>query len=463
MLKKLLASQLRINMATGAVTHCLNIAVLAVSYPVYLHFLGYEKYGLWLALGVVLAFARLSDLGMTHAVTKLIAEEHGRSNTQAAQQYIATAILIICIVSGIILAVILTFKAQIISAFKFTEESSKLAMWFLPYIAILSIYTLVVQVLTATLAGLGRMDLSHYIETGRRIVLVCIVIPLLYLGYGLKGLLFATAFSYLVKHLFSVFLIRRIVPFRLVKISNIRKHCFKKLLNIGIGLFGGSILRLVGIPFNKFMLARYTGVDILPVFDIAWRGGMQIRQIFGLPLRALMPEVSRITSEMSVKSIKRIRSLLRRTLGLILLIGTPLFLTLFLFATSLLEIWLGEKFIDTIPPAFRVMLLATFISLLAVPAYHFLVGLGRVSTAFVSDCITWIGCVVLVFFYNLHFQRLSPFIVCACLCVSWLFSSLYLMWRLHCLLHNFTETVSSPETLRGKVIVEPEDNIYTSV
>ena len=94
MLKKLLASQLRINMATGVVTHCLNIAVLAVSYPVYLHFLGYERYGLWLALGAVLYITRLSDFGMAQAVTKLVAEELGKVDTQTVQQYVATAILV---------------------------------------------------------------------------------------------------------------------------------------------------------------------------------------------------------------------------------------------------------------------------------------------------------------------------------------------------------------------------------
>ena len=118
MLKKLLASQLRINMVTGVATHGVNIVILAVAYPVYLHYLGYETYGLWLALGVVLAFARLSDLGMTQAVTKLVAEEHGRGNTQVVQRYVATAIMILWIVSGITLAVILVFKAQIISTFK---------------------------------------------------------------------------------------------------------------------------------------------------------------------------------------------------------------------------------------------------------------------------------------------------------------------------------------------------------
>jgi len=48
MLKRILSSQLRINMVymvSGSMTTAINAAVMVVAYPVYLHFLGYEKYG----------------------------------------------------------------------------------------------------------------------------------------------------------------------------------------------------------------------------------------------------------------------------------------------------------------------------------------------------------------------------------------------------------------------------------
>jgi len=431
MLKKLLTSQLRINMATGVATHGVNIIVLAVSYPIYLHYLGYERYGLWLALGAVLALARLSDFGMAQAVTKLVAEELGKGDTQTVQQYVATAILVLSTAGGVAFTIILVFRSQIVSAFKFTGINAEIAMWLLPYIGLLSIYSVAVQALAGTLGGLGRMDLSNYAETGRRIVLILVAVPLLYFGQGLKSLLIASAFSYFVKHVLTLFLVRRMVHFRLMKLSNISRHCFKRLLGIGSGLFGGSVVRMVGMPFNRFMLARFAGVDSLPVFDVAWRGSTQIHQIFGVGLQALMPEVSRTANEMSVNSIKRIRSILRRTFSVVLATAMPLFLGLFLLAGPLLRIWLGKSFLDVIPPSFRIMLVGTLMSLLAAPAYHFMVGSGRVGNAFAAVCITWIGGIGLVLFYSLHFERLSPFVVCACFCGSWLLSSSFLMWRLH--------------------------------
>ena len=85
MIKKLLSSQLRINMASGMATTVVNIAVMAAGYPIYLHFLGYEKYGVWLVLAVVLTFAQLGDIGINPAITKLVAISAG--GTSFDEQY----------------------------------------------------------------------------------------------------------------------------------------------------------------------------------------------------------------------------------------------------------------------------------------------------------------------------------------------------------------------------------------
>jgi O-antigen/teichoic acid export membrane protein len=75
MINKLLSSQLRINMVSDVAATIANSIVLAIAYPIYLHFLGYEKYGIWLVLATVLTFAQLGNLGISPAVMKLVAEE----------------------------------------------------------------------------------------------------------------------------------------------------------------------------------------------------------------------------------------------------------------------------------------------------------------------------------------------------------------------------------------------------
>ena len=54
MLKKVLSSQLRINMVSGFAMTVVNTAVILAAYSIYLHFPGHEKYGVRLVLATVL-------------------------------------------------------------------------------------------------------------------------------------------------------------------------------------------------------------------------------------------------------------------------------------------------------------------------------------------------------------------------------------------------------------------------
>lgn len=107
MIKRALSSQLRINMVSGVVTTVVNTAVLAVAYPIYLHFLGYEKYGVWLVLATVLTFAQLGNLGMGPAVMKLVVEEYGRGDIKGIQPCVTTALALLCVSGTVALMVVL--------------------------------------------------------------------------------------------------------------------------------------------------------------------------------------------------------------------------------------------------------------------------------------------------------------------------------------------------------------------
>lgn len=387
MIRKLFASQLRINMFSGIVVTVVNGAVLAVAYPVYLHFLGYEKYGVWLVLATVLGFAQLGNLGMGQAVMKLVSEEYGRGNIEAIQQYVTTAIVILMVSGLIALALILMLKTQIISIFKLTGDNAKIVMWLLPYVGGLTIYVFLVQILNDTLSGLGRMDLANYVRSIGRITAVCVSFFLLYSGQGIKSLLIANMLSYILIHVASVGFVWRIAPVRLLRLDNLSVHRCKHLLSFGGAVFGGSLIAILFDPFNKVMLSRYVGVSAIPVYEIAYKVGLQIRGLFQASLRPMIPEVSRLSGAVTLHAVERIRSINRRLMKYLMLSAFPLYVILLISAEWLLRIWLGGQYNDRIPLALRLSLVGTFFSLFGIPAYYTLLGLGRPSCSLVTSFI----------------------------------------------------------------------------
>ena len=429
MFKKLFSSQLRLNMASGVVVTVINAVALMTAFPIYLHFLGYEKYGVWLVLTTVLSFAQLGNLGISQAVMKLVAEEHGRGDIEGIQRYVTTGLALLCLSSSFVLIVILVFKTQIIAAFKLSDENAQTTLWLLPYIGILSIYVFIVQALNATLSGLGRMDLANYIQSLGRIVAVTVTVILLYYGRGIKSLLIGNTFSYMFIHIASLICIRRTARVRILRLRNLDFQRSKRILRFGSAVFGGSLIAMLFSPFNKLMLSRYAGVSAIPIFEIAFRGSMQVRGLVEAGLRALMPEISRISANMTRNAIDKISRTYRRGMKLIFLFGIPMYGVLIIFIPLLLRLWLGEKLVETLPGTFRIMLVGTFISLLGVPAFYTIMGMGNVRFCFFSLVISSFINVVIVLMIVTFSRSLVVEYTAYSLLVAASGSTIYLFWQ----------------------------------
>lgn len=429
LIARLFSSQLRINMFSGVAVTVVNTGVLAIAYPIYLNFLGYEKYGVWLVLATVLSFAQLGDLGISQAIMKLVAEEYGRGNIEAIQQYVTTAIAILMAAGAAALIVILAFRTQITGVFKLTGENAQMVLWLLPYIASLSIYVFIVHALNAALSGLGRMDLANWAQSAGRIAAVAMASSLLYSGYGIESLLIGSILSYMLIHIVTVILIWRIAHIRLLRIGNLSGRCCKRLLGFGLGLFGGSVMNMLLSPFNKLMLSRYAGVSTIPVYEIAYSGSMQVRALIAVGLSALMPEVSRIGANMTIQAKNRISQLNSHAMKLILFFGVPAYAVVMIFAPLLLKLWLGTKFEETLPDAFRIMMVATFFTLVGVPACYTITGLGKIRYFVIASVISVGGNFVLVTAYYALTRHLSVYSIGLCLVISFAVSTAYLICK----------------------------------
>ncbi len=436
-IREALGSQLRRNMTSGMLTTGINMFIILASYPIYLHYLGYEKYGLWLILAVVLSFAQLGNLGINQAIMKLVAEEHGQGNSQGIRSYVTMAWTVLTITGSIALLVIFLFKSQIVVAFKLSGENAELVSWLLPYMGVLTIYIFLVQSLNATLAGLGRMDLSNYILVIGQLSAVLISTSLLWSGRGIEGLLIGNTSSYVVVHIASLFFIRKqINKLGFLRRDNWDLQRLKKLLSFSSAIFGGALMNMLLDPFNKLMLSRYTGVAAIPVYDIAYRGSMQVRGFMEAGIRAIMPEISRICTNTTSEAHERIAAINRRSMKFIFICGVPLYIILFVFAPVLLKLWLQKNFVDTLPAAFRIIFIGTLFSLVCVPAFYTLLGLGKARYCFFSSVVQGIANAAVIAIIVEIKGKISIQSVAISIMFSMVITCFYLLWQKHRAMQN---------------------------
>ncbi|MEJ2683147.1 MAG: oligosaccharide flippase family protein [Candidatus Sulfobium sp.] len=373
-------------MSSGMLAFGCNFVLSLIALPLYLHFLGYERYGIWLVLTTVMSFAQLGNFGIGSAVAKYVAEYYAKGDMKSIRCYVTTAVYSLTFSGLLIFLMILAFRQQIVSAFKLSGDYSILVLQLLPYVGMLTIYVFVVKIVETTLSGLNRMDLASYFRlVGRGIALIVSAI-LLYRGMGVKSLLIATFISETTSQMLFLHTIRSLIPVSFFDARYVDKASFKRLLAFGAGVMGGSTFEMLVSPLNKLIISRYIGVGAIPIFDIAYNVAMNIRGIAASGLGALTPEVSRL-SALSKSDAERIPHIYRKTIKIILFVGMPSFLVVFALATPLLQIWLRARFNAELPTMLRIMLVGAFLNLYAIPSYYVLMGRGRTDKLFFFNIV----------------------------------------------------------------------------
>jgi O-antigen/teichoic acid export membrane protein len=370
-------SSFKLNFTSSIFSTLINIIIGLLGLPIYLHYLGYELYGAWLIISIVLSFVQFTNLGLGPAITKRVSEEYAKENIAIIEEYVVSACSAVMVVGAAIVIIIAITNTYIVSIFGLDRNTAMIVSSLLPYASIFSVYLLIVQMIGSTLAGLGRIDLCNYADTIGRLTALCVSTSLLYLQYGVVGLLIGNTVSYGVIHLLDMFILRKIIkinPFRINRFSLVR---LRLLLEIGISLAGSAIISVLLSPFNKFILARYVGVSAVPLYEIAYNSAMQVRSIAEAGFRAIIPEVSSICAHRNDSAKRRVAELDRSIWKKLIKYGLPFWSLLYLLSPIMLHIWLGFKYTHDLTTVFRIMLVGSFISILGVPSFYILLGLGE--------------------------------------------------------------------------------------
>jgi O-antigen/teichoic acid export membrane protein len=197
------------------------------------------------------------------------------------------------------------------------------------------------------------------------------------------------------------------------------------------------MLSLLVDPFNKLMLSRYVGVARVPVLEISFRSAVQIRSLVESGLRAIMPEVSRLSGIGTNQSWQRIKQINLRAVKLIMAVAFPIYIIVFIAAQFLLKLWLREQYTVNLTPALRIMLIGSFFSLAGVPAFHTIIGLGRVRYCLIANAIIAVGNALIVSFICVSPVALTVERIGLGLAVVFGLSTAYLIYKFFTLAFNY--------------------------
>src|SRR6201994_3933831 len=81
-----------ITASSSFITKALNVAISFLSVPLTVHYLGDERYGVWLTISSLLTWMSMTDFGLAgNALINVLAEASGKDDQEGAQHYAASA------------------------------------------------------------------------------------------------------------------------------------------------------------------------------------------------------------------------------------------------------------------------------------------------------------------------------------------------------------------------------------
>ncbi len=358
--------------------------------PLTVHYLGPERYGVWLTISSLLIWMAMTDFGLAgNALINVLSEANGKDDRLEAQRYTSSAIWALTVIAAILAVVVITSFRFIpwSSIFKVTTMSSHelavtcaLALAFfivgLPLSVQYSIYTAYQDGFLSNIWGIASNVCS----------LVALVIVTRFHG-GLPQLvmaLFGTrtflGFLNLCYMFFKHYRWLMPVP------SAVHWYCVRRLFQLGMKYVVTQLGALGIYQSQPMIITQILGPSAVIIFVIA-------QKVITLPLDLVYmvtaPFVPRFGEAKARHDWKWIKRAYRNATLASVVVGLPAMLLISVIAKPLIRVWAGP---EAVPDTALIFWLSAYnlFGLAIMVTGQLLIGLERVNALAVSlSCALW--------------------------------------------------------------------------
>lgn len=374
---------MRRNSAWNIAEVLINSVAIFVLYKLIAQRLGVGALGVWSLVLAATSLGRLADAGISSGLSRYVAISRAREDDVDGVRtlaYVETG-LMANLILYVGLAIILYLPAWWGLSFAVGGAALVEARALLPYAVAAFVIANASAVLTAALVGLHRSDLKS------KLTLFSVAVQLLVSLFAInRAGLAALAIAQLVQFglvavlgwMATLRLVGRPMLGRLP--YRIGRAELRDLFGFGIRLQAVNVSGIAFEPAVKFVVARAAGVEMLGLFEMAWRFITSMRQVLVAPTQNLLPVFATLDDPATLKlTYERAFTLLSVATVLVMtaaVAGSPV----------LIWLWLGTldwRFVIT------VALLAPgwILNIASVPAFTLGIARGYLTGNIVSNVL----------------------------------------------------------------------------
>ncbi len=385
-----------ISASTSFLSKALTIVISFVSVPLTVHYLGTERYGVWLTLSSLLTWMALTDFGLAgNALINVIAEADGKDNRQLAREYTASAFWALAVISAL-LTLILVLTFHLISWRAIFRVSSVMSTHELNLACALTLFVFAAAMPLTMSNSLYSAYQDGFVANvwsmaSNVLALIGLVVVTQFRG-GLPALIIGTfGIRVLVGVANLIYLFISRYPWLRPVLSAVRWTRAKRLLSLGGQYMVTQLANLCIYQSQPLIITQLLGPSKVTIFVVAYK---IIAAPVDLAYIATNPFVSAFSEARAREDWMWIRGALRNATLACVAIGIPISLALAGFGKILARLLAGPQ---AVPDWSTIMWLATYtgISIVLMTTGQVLCGLQRVGVLVISQSAAAVATVTL--------------------------------------------------------------------
>jgi O-antigen/teichoic acid export membrane protein len=336
-----------------------NVLVGLFLSPYILHRLGDDAFGLWILIFSITGYYGLFDLGIRSSIVRYIARYLATDEHDELNRLVNTALFSYCGIGVVAMAITLVAAYYINSIFRIPPEFVVTARWLLLMAGISVSVGFPLGVFSGILEGLQRFYLLNFTALSSTLLRALLIVIALRHGGGLLSLTLITVIFPVVSGLVnSVAVFHHLslsLGFRYVSRSSLRK----------IASYSGTTFLIIVATRLRFktdalVIGTFISAAAVTYFTIGSRLVDYASEVVGSLAQIFVPMSSQSQAKGDLDALRKIFVVGNRACSFIIF---PITAILTILGKSVIEAWVGPKYVATSYPVLLVLLYPTTLML----------------------------------------------------------------------------------------------------
>lgn len=333
-----------LTVVSSAGAKVVTVVTMLISVPLTLHYLGSERYGMWMTISSIVSMMGFADLGMGLGLMNAISEAQGQEDRLAAERYVSSGFFMLSAMALLILAFLAMAYPVVpwqrvfnVTSPQAIREAGPAMAAFITFFAA----TLPFGVVRNLQSGYQEGFINSLWECAGRVLGLMGLLLVIYWKAGLVWLVVAVAGAPVLSLLLNSFeLFGRKRPWLRPRLQNYHSANAKRVLHLGLFFFILKMGIILIYSSDNLIITQFLGPEAVTQYAVPYQLFSFIFVISNMFIGPLWPAYTEALARGDVNWMKKT---FVRSLKVILLSTGAISLFLVIFGNQILHLWVGAK------------------------------------------------------------------------------------------------------------------------